>query len=92
MSLPGGFGGLLASAFISIGPINGVDFAWRNIFLLKGLITMVVGIGCYFLVPSNPQTAWFLTPEERTLAVERLVARTGPAPTPITPATRRRLT
>ncbi|GAA5942570.1 uncharacterized protein JCM15063_000038 [Sporobolomyces koalae] len=91
-SLAGGFGGLLASGFISIGPIRGVGLAWRNIFLFEGLITIVIGIASYFLVPSDPQTAWFLTPEERTLAVERLVARTGPAPAPISKETQRRLT
>jgi hypothetical protein len=52
----------------------------------------VIGVGAYFLIANDPATAFFLTPKERTMAVNRLVARTGTAPVPISKETQRRLT
>ena len=64
-SLAGGFGGLLASGFISAGPIRGIGQAWRNIFVFEGIITMAISVLAYFCVPSGPDTAYFLNSEER---------------------------
>lgn len=44
---------------------------WQYIYLLAGGLTFMFGIWCFFL-PNSPLTAWFLKPEERTIAVERL--------------------
>jgi MFS family permease len=44
---------------------------WQYIYLLAGAITLIFGIFCFF-VPDSPVSAWFLTPEERVVAVERL--------------------
>lgn len=44
---------------------------WQYIYLLAGAITILFGIVC-FAVPNSAVTAWFLTPEERVVAVERL--------------------
>lgn len=44
---------------------------WQYIYLLAGAITFIFGILCYF-VPTSPVSAWFLSPEERETAVERL--------------------
>jgi MFS family permease len=44
---------------------------WQYIYLLAGAITILFGIIC-FAVPNSAVTAWFLTPEERVVAVERL--------------------
>ena len=41
-------------------------------FLWTGLLTAVFGVICYFILPSSPLTAWFLSPEDRVLAVERI--------------------
>jgi MFS transporter, ACS family, allantoate permease len=40
--------------------------------IIAGLITLITAT-CYFLFfPSNPSTAWFLTPEERVIAILRI--------------------
>jgi MFS family permease len=46
---------------------------WQYIYIFAGCITALFGIWTYFL-PSSPADAWFLTPEERIAAVERLRA------------------
>ncbi|KAL4899318.1 hypothetical protein BDW74DRAFT_189424 [Aspergillus multicolor] len=50
---------------------------WQYIYVFAGVLTFLFGIWCFFL-PNDPLNAWFLTPEERLVAVERLRAsRTG---------------
>ncbi|KAK1476280.1 allantoate permease [Colletotrichum tamarilloi] len=44
---------------------------WQYIYVLAGGLTFLFGIWCFFL-PNSPLTAWFLTPEERAVAIERL--------------------
>ena len=39
--------------------------AWRIMFLICGALTAAMGIVFYFLMPSDPTTAWFLTEKER---------------------------
>lgn len=70
-TLAGAFGGLLASA---IGKMNGVRgyLAWRWIFILEGLLTCVVAIAFFWLIPEFPEDAKWLTEEERTYVKERL--------------------
>ncbi|KAH8882323.1 putative MFS transporter [Thozetella sp. PMI_491] len=50
---------------------GGALASWQYIYVFAGLLTFVFGICCIFL-PNSPQTAWFLTPEERVVAVKRL--------------------
>lgn len=44
---------------------------WQYIYVLAGGLTFLFGIWCFFL-PDSPHTAWYLTPDERIIAVERL--------------------
>jgi MFS family permease len=44
---------------------------WQYIYLLAGSLTFIFGLFC-FAIPSSPVSAWFLTPEERVVATERL--------------------
>ncbi|EFQ27359.1 major facilitator superfamily transporter [Colletotrichum graminicola] len=44
---------------------------WQSIYILAGCLTFLFGVACFFL-PASPVSAWFLTPEERFAAVERL--------------------
>ncbi|OKL60414.1 hypothetical protein UA08_04377 [Talaromyces atroroseus] len=44
---------------------------WQYIYIFAGFLTFLFGIWCFFL-PSSPLNAWFLTAEERLVAVERL--------------------
>jgi hypothetical protein len=45
---------------------------WRNIFLFEGLISMLLGLVAFFILPGDPTTATFLTEAERQLAVLRI--------------------
>ncbi|KAH8588830.1 putative MFS transporter [Bisporella sp. PMI_857] len=70
-SLSGAFGGLLARGLTTIGDV-GAQKKWSWIFVIEGLITIVVGIISYFLLPNTVATASFLKPREREFAVTRL--------------------
>jgi len=39
---------------------------------ITGLITLIVSVLFWFFFPNSPTDAWFLTPEERVLAVQRI--------------------
>ncbi|KAF7982915.1 hypothetical protein HWV62_25190 [Athelia sp. TMB] len=76
-AVSGAFGGIFAYA---IGKMDGVGGrrGWQWIFILEGLLTIVISIGAYFLVPTWLHSAKFvrrpngiLTEAER----ERLIAR-----------------
>jgi hypothetical protein len=45
---------------------------WKVLFLICGGLTSALGFVFFFLMPDNPQTAWFLTVEERIAAAARL--------------------
>jgi MFS family permease len=62
-------GGALNYGFAQIS--GGALKRWQYIYLLAGALTFIFGLWC-FVVPSSPVTAWFLTPDERVVAVERL--------------------
>ncbi|KAF2713287.1 bodown198 [Pleomassaria siparia CBS 279.74] len=78
-ALAGSFGGLLAAAITQICPdkkggsrcYSGYE-GWRWIFIIEGLITVFVGLFCWWMVNDFPDTARFLTPDERIRALRRL--------------------
>jgi MFS family permease len=78
--LAGAFGGLLASAILKL-PGFGVRIpagSWRAILALEGIVTVVVGLLALAFLTDRPETARFLTPEEREVAINRLKdERTG---------------
>ncbi|CAG8938098.1 unnamed protein product [Penicillium salamii] len=50
---------------------------WQYIYIFAGALTFLFGILCFF-IPNSPSSAWFLSPEERIIAVERLrIGQTG---------------
>lgn len=63
--------GLLAFA---IGFMNGLGnlAGWRWLFLLEGLPAILLSVVALFGLPDYPQTARFLTPEERSFILRRL--------------------
>ena len=71
-SLAGAFGGLLARGLSAIGPHGAIEDGWRWIMIIEGILTAVAGVAAYFLLPNDVATAWFLTSEERALALRRL--------------------
>lgn len=45
--------------------------SWQYIYLFAGALTLLFGLAC-FAAPAHPAAAWFLAPDERLAAVERL--------------------
>ena len=45
---------------------------WAWIFILEGLITVVAGALSFFIIQDFPDSAKFLTEEERTVVIGRL--------------------
>ena len=76
--LAGAFGGLLAFLLAKLDGVGSYS-GWRWIFIIEGLLTVVVGVAAKFWVPDWPETASFLSDDERALLVARLAAETGPA-------------
>ncbi|TPX16214.1 uncharacterized protein E0L32_004209 [Thyridium curvatum] len=70
-SIAGAFSGLLAFAISKMNGIGGLE-GWRWIFILEGIVTVVVAVASFFLLHDFPETAKFLTEEERAFVVFRL--------------------
>ncbi|KZP01379.1 MFS general substrate transporter [Calocera viscosa TUFC12733] len=70
-AVAGAFGGALAYA---IGLMDGVGGrrGWSWIFILEGCLTVAVSLSAYFIVPTWPHSATFLTEPERTYLLTRL--------------------
>ncbi|KAI1757015.1 MFS transporter-like protein [Xylaria castorea] len=77
-------GNLLASTFsglIAAGVFAGLDgvhglAGWRWLFLIQGVVTVVVAIAGFFILPDTPLTTRWLTAEERQLAHDRIARDT----------------
>ncbi|KAI9012546.1 major facilitator superfamily domain-containing protein [Phycomyces nitens] len=76
-SLAGAFGGLLAYAISQI-PSDRLK-SWQWLFIIEGIPSIVLSIFAAWYLPNSPETAGFLTGEERGLAVSRLAKDGGPA-------------
>ncbi|KAK2803782.1 hypothetical protein FQN51_003012 [Onygenales sp. PD_10] len=75
-SMAGAFSGLLAYGINNMAGIANLA-GWRWILILEGLVTVVVGVACYFFLPNSPATARFLKPEERAFLLDRLAKDSG---------------
>ncbi|RFU28322.1 hypothetical protein B7463_g7990, partial [Scytalidium lignicola] len=75
-SLSGAFSGLLAFAIEHMNGISGMG-GWQWIFILEGLVPVLVSFTLYFLLPDKPETAKFLTKEEREWVINRIALQTG---------------
>lgn len=65
----------IISGFISFGAlhINTPKFEpWQWLMVITGAITLCNAIAYWFLFPDSPTNAWFLTPDERAKAVQRI--------------------
>lgn len=72
-ALAGAFGGLLAYVLGLMDGIGGKR-GWQWIFIVEGLLTAVVSVAGYFIVPTWSHKASFLTEYERTRLLNRLKA------------------
>ncbi|KDR66528.1 hypothetical protein GALMADRAFT_273465 [Galerina marginata CBS 339.88] len=70
-TLAGAFGGLLARGISEMKGIGGRP-GWAWIFILEGLATIIVAAFAKFVINDSPETAKFLTEEERTEVKARL--------------------
>ncbi|KAF1927177.1 pantothenate transporter liz1 [Didymella exigua CBS 183.55] len=70
--ISGAFGGLITAGIT--GNMNGLHGlrAWRWVFILEGIVTVIIAFTAYFILPNFPRTTKWLTEEERQLAVYRL--------------------
>lgn len=75
-SIAGAFSGLLAFGIAKMDGVGGLE-GWRWIFILEGILTVVVAVTAFFLLYDFPQTAGFLTEEERAFVVFRLKYQSG---------------
>ncbi|KAF9255008.1 MFS general substrate transporter [Marasmius fiardii PR-910] len=69
-SLAGAFSGLLAFGISFMSGKEGL-LGWSWIFILEGIATVVVGIAAFLILVDFPDTASFLTPEERAFVIWR---------------------
>ncbi|TVY45874.1 putative transporter [Lachnellula occidentalis] len=70
-ALSGSFGGLLAAAILNMHNVGGKP-GWAWIFILEGLATVLCGFLSFFLVHDFPDTATFLSEQDRARVIRRL--------------------
>ncbi|KAI1262742.1 major facilitator superfamily domain-containing protein [Xylariaceae sp. FL1019] len=70
-TLAGAFGGVLA---YGVGHLNGAGGfeAWRWLFIIEGVPSIVVGLLVFFFLPNYPETTSWLSTEEKTLQARRM--------------------
>ncbi|CAI6232477.1 unnamed protein product [Periconia digitata] len=69
--LAGAFGGLLASAILKL-PHFGSLTRWRMIFAIEGIITCGISLIAFLTLTDRPETARWLSQEEKDLAIARV--------------------
>ncbi|KAJ7457059.1 putative MFS transporter [Mycena latifolia] len=70
-TLAGAFGGAIAFGVGHMNQTNGLS-AWRWLFILEGLPSCLSSVLVFFYLPDYPETAGWLTDEEKKLAARRL--------------------
>ncbi|KAL4917576.1 major facilitator superfamily domain-containing protein [Aspergillus aurantiobrunneus] len=74
----GAVSGFLAYAIANMGNVGGYK-AWRWIFILEGLATIILAVIAKFIIVDWPESATFLTDEERAILLRRLAEDQGEA-------------
>ncbi|KAF2104237.1 MFS general substrate transporter, partial [Rhizodiscina lignyota] len=69
-ALSGAFGGLIALGILFMNGTAGYA-GWRWLYIIEGIITIAFSFICYFLVPENYSTAYFLNAEEKAIMKHR---------------------
>ncbi|KAH8678472.1 major facilitator superfamily domain-containing protein [Xylariales sp. PMI_506] len=75
-TISGAFGGLLAYGLAKMDGIGGLE-GWRWIFVIEGLLTVVVGIACFWWVTDWPDKASFMSTADKIVLAEKLAADAG---------------
>ncbi|CDH54934.1 mfs transporter [Lichtheimia corymbifera JMRC:FSU:9682] len=76
-SLAGAFGGLIAYG-ISMIPTHTLN-TWQWLFIIEGAPSVVAACVAAWYLPNTPETAKFLTQDERKVEIERLATDQGAA-------------
>ncbi|WVR05046.1 hypothetical protein IAU60_002058 [Kwoniella sp. DSM 27419] len=71
VSVAGAFGGLIATGVSFMSGLGNL-YGWQWLFVLEGIPAVIVGVLVYFYLPDFPETAKFLTEDEKALAVSRM--------------------
>lgn len=79
-TLAGAFGGLLAYGLGQMAGIRGYS-GWRWVFIIEGVLTCVVSIVWFFLLPDFPEDVKWLNDEEREFIRAKLAKDVGKAAT-----------
>lgn len=69
--LAGAFGGLLASAILTLDHFGSLH-RWRMIFAIEGIVTCLLALISFFTLTDRPETARWLSQEEKDLAIARV--------------------
>lgn len=69
--LAGAFGGLLASAILKLDHFGSTQ-RWEMIFAIEGIVTIGISLIAFFTLTDRPETARWLTQEEKDLAIARV--------------------
>ncbi|KXT05839.1 hypothetical protein AC578_1101 [Pseudocercospora eumusae] len=70
-TLAGAFGGAIAYGVGHMNQVSGLS-AWRWLFILEGLPSLLSSVFVFFFLPDYPETAKWLDAEEKALATDRL--------------------
>ncbi|KAL5520352.1 hypothetical protein ACEPAG_9576 [Sanghuangporus baumii] len=65
----------IVSGFLSFGSLHIKTSGfrpWQWLMIICGALTLVTAVCYWFFFPDSPTNAWFLTPEERVTAVNRI--------------------
>ncbi|KIM91504.1 hypothetical protein PILCRDRAFT_673 [Piloderma croceum F 1598] len=68
-AVAGAFGGLIA---FGIQQVHVTIANWRLLFIIEGIPTVLLGMGCFFFLPDRPESTIYLTKEEQKLATDRM--------------------
>ncbi|KAL0062873.1 hypothetical protein AAF712_010193, partial [Marasmius tenuissimus] len=69
--LAGAFGGILASGILRLSHFGSLQ-QWRMIFAIEGIVTCCLALIGFITLTDRPQTARWLTKEEKELAISRV--------------------
>lgn len=77
-ALSGAFSGLLAAAIAKMDGVGGYA-GWRWIFILEGLVTVVLGVACFWLLIDSPSLSgrWLEPDEIRFLELQKFIKEGG---------------
>ncbi|KAH8809424.1 retrograde regulation protein 2 [Xylogone sp. PMI_703] len=70
IALSSAFGGLIAFAILGMDGARGYP-GWRWLYIIEGACTIVVAALCYFLIPKDYASAYFLTDEDKKIMRRR---------------------